>query len=156
MITVKIPRYNELSLHHLVLDYNGTVAVDGKLIEALKERIVRLAEDLTIHVVTADTFGTVQANFRGLPVNVKVLESDDHTAEKRRFIESLGAEGCVAVGNGNNDAAMLEAAVLGIAVIGKEGCALASMRAADLVCNDPVDALDLLLSSKRLVATLRR
>ncbi len=156
MISVEIPRYADLSLRHLVLDYNGTVAVDGTLVEALKERIVRLAERLEIHVVTADTFGTVQANFRGLPVSVKVLESDDHTQEKRRFVESLGAENCVAVGNGNNDAAMLEAAALGIAVVGEEGCALASLRAADLVCREPVDALDLLLSPKRLVATLRR
>ncbi len=156
MISVTIPRYTELSLHHLVLDYNGTVAVDGKLIEVLKERIVRLAKHLSIHVITADTFGSVEANFRGLPVSVKILESDDHTAEKRRFVESLGAENCVAVGNGNNDAEMLETAVLGIAVVGEEGCATASLRAADVVCKDPAAAFDLLLSPKRLVATLRR
>jgi len=32
MIAVDIPGYRELRLEHLVLDYNGTLAEDGKLL----------------------------------------------------------------------------------------------------------------------------
>jgi soluble P-type ATPase len=51
---------------------------------------------------------------------------------------------------------MLAAAALGIAVVGPEGAAGAAVRAADVVCASIVDALDLLLDERLLVATLRR
>ena len=89
-------------------------------------------------------------------MTVKVLQSDDHTAEKARYIETLAAEHCAAVGNGSNDAAMLEAAALGIALIGDEGCATRTLLAGDIVCRSIEDALGLLLREKRLIATLRQ
>lgn len=61
----------------------------------------------------------------------------------------------VAVGNGANDARMLERAALGIAVLGPEGLALSCLQAADVVVPDILAALDLLLFPRRLVATLR-
>ena len=33
MITVNIPGYRKIELEHLVLDHNGTLACDGKLLE---------------------------------------------------------------------------------------------------------------------------
>ncbi len=61
----------------------------------------------------------------------------------------------VAIGNGRNDRMMLDAAALGIAVCGAEGAAAETLEAADIVVGRIVDALDLLLHPKRLVATLR-
>ncbi len=68
----------------------------------------------------------------------------------------LGPERCVAIGNGANDAAMLEAAALGIAVVGPEGAAASAVGNADVVCTSITDALDLLLDERALIATLRR
>jgi soluble P-type ATPase len=62
----------------------------------------------------------------------------------------------MAAGNGNNDRLMLEYSVLGVAILGPEGCTADTLRSADLVCTSITDALDLLLHPKRLVATLRR
>jgi len=156
MIEVEIPRYGRLCLKNLVLDYNGTIALDGKLKTAVRERLPKLAEKVEIHVVTADTFGTVAAEMEGTGAAVEILHTDDHTAEKRRFLERLGAEHTAAVGNGNNDALMLELAALGIVVLGEEGCAPSALASADILCGDIADALDLLLCPKRLTATLRR
>lgn len=42
-----------------------------------------------------------------------------------------------------------------IAIVGGEGCAADALAAADVVCTDVHDAIDLLLTPMRLVATLR-
>jgi soluble P-type ATPase len=71
-------------------------------------------------------------------------------------VEQLGTEQVVAIGNGANDAQMLSAAALGIAILGREGLASEALQAADLVVGGIEDALDLLLHPPRLIATLRR
>jgi len=155
-VRIEIPGFGVLELEHLVLDYNGTIALDGILKAEVAELLPALAEKLRIHVITADTFGTVRAQVEGLPVEVAILKSGDHTAEKADFVQKLGAKSCAAIGNGNNDCKMLKAAALGIAVPGEEGCATASIEASDLLLPSIGKALELLLHEKRLVATLRR
>ncbi len=70
-------------------------------------------------------------------------------------MRQLGAEHVVAFGNGRNDISMLRTAALGIAVLSGEGIAVGTLQVADIVASGPVDAIDLLLNPKRLVATLR-
>ena len=87
---------------------------------------------------------------------MRFLASEDHTLEKRSYVESLGAEGVFAIGNGNNDVGMLRAARVGVAVCLAEGCSGEAAAAADILVRSPLDALDLLLNTNRLIATLRR
>jgi len=155
MNEIKIPYYKTLTLKHVVLDYNGTIAKDGELKAEVKALLPKLCQNYTVHVITSDTFGSVKAQMKEYPVTVKVLETDDHTQEKATYIEQLGKEQCVAIGNGNNDRAMLQNSVLGIAIIGDEGCATATMMASDVTCTEIEDALSLVLNEKRLIATLR-
>ena len=110
----------------------------------------------SVHVVTADTFGSVKKEVAGFDVKVKVLKSQNHTEEKAEYIQKLGKKYCVAIGNGNNDALMLKNARLGIAIIGDEGCATPTLMQSDLVCKSIGDALELFVNTKRLIATLRR
>ena len=156
MNEITIPNYATLQLEHVVLDYNGTIAKDGILKEDIKELIRKLCENYTVHIVTADTFGSVAAQSEDLDIVLKILTFLDHTQEKADYIKALGSKHCAAFGNGNNDAKMLESAALGIAVMGDEGCASATLLASDVVCKDIVEALELLLQPKRLIATLRR
>ncbi|HKJ46485.1 MAG TPA: hypothetical protein VJ991_11715, partial [Balneolales bacterium] len=58
-------------------------------------------------------------------------------------------------GNGRNDRLMLDEAAVGIAVIQKEGASFQSLQAADVICTNIIDALELLVYPKRLTATLR-
>ena len=70
-------------------------------------------------------------------------------------MRGLGAETVIAVGQGANDAGMLKAAAIGIAVLSEEGLAASALLAADLVLPTIHDALNLLEFPTRLVATLR-
>jgi len=153
---IEIPHYKTLNLKHLVLDYNGTLAKDGTLIKETRALLGALGEHYTLHVITSDTFGTVQAQLEGLDITVKILRSDDHTGEKSDYIQLLGAEECIAVGNGSNDMLMLQNAMLGIALIGNEGCSTRTLKSSDVICTNISDALELVLSPKRLIATLRQ
>ncbi|MBA1420656.1 MAG: haloacid dehalogenase [Epsilonproteobacteria bacterium] len=156
MKTIEIPYYKTLILEHVVLDYNGTIAKDGELKVEVKALLLKLCENYTVHVITADTFGSVKAQMEGFDVVVKVLQTYNHTAEKAAYVDVLGKENCVAVGNGNNDAHMLENAILGIAIVGDEGCASPTLLQSDIICKEIADALALLLNEKRLIATLRK
>jgi len=149
---IDIPGDRPMTLEHLVLDMNGTLTNRGELIDGVAERLAALADDLAIHVATADTFGAADA--LAVRLGVEVTRIADGT-EKERLVARLGAERTIAIGNGRNDAAMLKTARLGIAVIGPEGAATAAVLAADVVCRDVRDALDLLLDDRVLRATLR-
>lgn len=155
-ILVEIPNAEALHIRHIVLDYNGTLAKDGSLVEDIRLLLQILTEICQVHVITADTFGSVHRQLEGLNLEVKVLESDDHTEEKANYIRALGSVHCAAVGNGNNDVAMIENAAVGIALLGDEGCAQATMMKSDLVCKTIEDALNLFIKPKRLIATLRK
>ena len=153
---ITIPGHKSLLLRHVVLDYNGTLARDGELKAEAAALLQPLSECYRVHVITSDTFGSVRAQLKGFDVTVKVLESGDHTAEKSAYVEGLNAGHCAAVGNGNNDARMIESASLGIALIGDEGCSTLSLMKSDIVCKSIEEALRLLLNEKRLIATLRK
>jgi P-type E1-E2 ATPase len=75
--------------------------------------------------------------------------------DKATVVAALGRDATAAIGNGRNDAAMLRAARLGIAVIGPEGAASSAILGADVVCRWVTDALDLFRDDRLLVATLR-
>lgn len=156
MLIVDIPGHNTLHLEHLVLDYNGTLACDGILLDGVSERIARLADRLTIHVVTGDSFGKAAEQLAGMPWHLAILETQRQSAAKAAYVADLGPSGVVCIGNGSNDRQMMAAAALAIAVIQKEGAAAATLLAADIVVRQTVDALDLLINPQRLMATLRQ
>ncbi len=155
MLEIEIPGYKRLSLSNLVLDYNGTLACNGKLITGVAQRLVLLAGRVQVHVLTADTFGSVCKELAELPCRVSVIPRENQAAAKAEYIRCLGPEGCVAIGNGSNDWAMLKEAALGIAVVQEEGASIEAVLSADLLSRNVIEALDLLLNPLRLTATLR-
>ncbi len=156
MKEITIAHYKDLRLKHIVLDYNGTLAKDGELKVEVRPLLTSLREHYEVHVITADTFGSVKAQLEGSDVTIKILQSSDHTFEKAAYVDGLDASACATVGNGNNDVMMLEKAALGIALIGDEGCSTKTLMSSDIVCKEIADALELLLDEKRLIATLRK
>lgn len=155
VLQIEIPDFASFRLGHLVLDYNGTLALEGELLPGVRERLDQLALQLLIHVVTGDTFGMAQSRLAGLPCELCVLPTQGQSEAKRAYVEQLGASSCVCIGNGRNDRLMLEAAALAIAVVQQEGACAETLSAADVVAPTIRDALDMLASPKRLVATLR-
>ncbi len=152
---IEIPGYKELDLRYLVLDYNGTIAMGGKIKESVKERIRKLAEEMEIVVLTADTYGTAEEACRDLPVRIQTFPNENALPAKMAVVEELGLDACVAIGNGRNDKLMLRASALAVAVIEQEGMCGRLLNEADVCARSIEDALDLFLYPVRLVATLR-
>jgi soluble P-type ATPase len=155
MIALDIPGYGRLALQHLVMDYNGTLACDGRPVSGARGRLEKLSESLELHVVTADTFGSVRAALEGWPCAITVLPEGDQAKAKLAFVDALGRQQCACIGNGRNDRLMLQAAGLGVAVLLDEGTSREAMLSADIVTPGILPALDLLLHTYRLTATLR-
>lgn len=155
MIQIEISGMAPLCIEHVVLDYNGTIAINGELIEGVAERLDVLSALVDLHVLTADTYGSVHEQCRDLNLSVEVIGKYAQDREKLRFIESIKPEYCVAIGNGRNDVLMLERAALGLAVIQGEGISTKTLIASDVMFSSINDALDALLHPNRLIATLR-
>lgn len=154
-ITVEIPGYQKLQLQYLILDYNGTIALDGKLQEGVAECLKQLSDQLEIYIVTADTHGTVRRLCQGLPVQIYTFPTEKAAEEKRKIVEMLGADRCICAGNGRNDLEMCRIAGLSVAVMEQEGMYGRLGAEADICVRSITEGLDLILNEKRLIATLR-
>lgn len=156
MIEIDIPGARQLRLRSLVLDLNGTLSLDGRLLPTVAGRMNEIRSRLDVYLLSADTFGTAAMVAEELGVRYVPLRVEEVAGpQKARFVGELGRAGVAAIGNGTNDVEMLQEAALGICVLGREGLATRALTAADIVTGSVYDALDLLLNTKRLVATLR-
>jgi P-type E1-E2 ATPase len=156
MIELNIPGRGLVQLQHLVCDVNGTLAVDGQLQEGVKERLSVLRDCLTLHLLTADTHGKQGIIDQQLHLNAVHIQSGEEDDQKTKYVQKLGAETVVAIGQGANDAGMLQAAALGICVLSAEGTAVKTLLAADVVVANIFVALALFEKPLRIVATLRK
>ena len=154
MIQIDIPGRETITIEHLVLDYNGTVAEDGHLIPGVAERLAELKELVEVHVLTADTYGTVRAQCDPIGIHVETFPRAGAAECKLEIVEKLGAN-VMRVGNGFNDVLMFGPAALSVAVIEKEGTFAGLIAHADVLTTSILDALDLLVRTDRLRATLR-
>lgn len=152
---LEVPGFGCLDLEYLVLDFNGTIARDGILLSNMDRTLKELAAQYTIHVVTADTGGTVAEALAGLPCSLQIIREGDEAEQKEAYIRALGPERVVCLGNGANDRLMLKTAALGIAVLEGEGTAVSALQHADIVARSVYDAMGLLMVPRRIVATLR-
>jgi soluble P-type ATPase len=157
MIELRFPDGEKINIKHLVLDFNGTIANDGILIAGVKEKMINLSKILNIHIITADTYGTINKQFNDNNINIETIDKDFSGRKyKNNFVESLGKNNVIAIGNGNNDSKMLKSAVIGIAIIGEEGLATDCVLNSDIVFNNIFDALNIIENVKGLIATLRK
>jgi soluble P-type ATPase len=155
MITIEIPGNMKIEARDLVLDFNGTLAIDGKLIEGVRELLLLLAKKLKIHVITADTFGTSKQEMEGIPCKLEIIGPSSQDKQKEDYVLNLGKTQVISIGNGKNDMPMLDQAALGIMVIEKEGAFAQLTLHADIICFSITDALNLLLNPIRIAATCR-
>ncbi len=156
MIELTIPGRGVFSIEHLVCDVNGTLAVDGDLPDGMIRVLTQLRDRLTLHLLTADTHGRQARIDQQLGLKAVRITSGNEAIQKADYVQQLGADTVVAIGQGANDAGMLTASALGICVLSPEGTAVETLLSADLVVPDIFTALELLEKPLRLVATLRK
>ncbi len=155
MLELDIAGFGELQIKYLVCDFNGTLAVDGRLLPGVKEALNAVAQQVAIHVVTADTFGLAREAVEGVDCTLLILPPGDHSAAKQQFVQQIGAEQTIALGNGRNDRLMLETAAIGIAILLDEGASCQTIHSADILAPGILSALAYFTEPRRLIATLR-
>ena len=156
MIKFTVPGRGDYELEHLVMDVNGTLAIDGQLMEGVTEKIASLRDGFTIHLLTADTHGKQAVIDQQLGLTAVRIMPGGESLQKAGYVRRLGSEKVIAIGQGANDAQMLEAAHLGICVMSVEGVAKETLLAADLIAPNILSALELLEKPLRIIASLRK
>ena len=156
MIELNIPGRGTLELEHLVCDVNGTLALDGHLLDGVARALNSLRDRLTIHLLTADSHGRQAIIDKQLGLKAVIIPPGEEQNQKAAYIHQLGANYVVAVGQGANDSSMLKEAALGICVLSTEGTALATLLAADILVTNIFEAFELLENPLRIVTTLRQ
>jgi len=156
VIEITIPGRGNYIIRNLILDLNGTIAVDGNIIGGVKEKLAMLSQKLDIFLVTADMNKNAERLVKDLPVKLYKIKETEENNQKLRVVLKKGKNNTVSIGNGCNDVSMLKESAIGISIVGGEGASAEAMMASDLVVVTINDALDLLLKPHRLGATLRR
>ena len=155
MIIFEIPGRDIIEINNIVFDYNGTIAVDGKLIEGVSEMINKLATDVNIYILTADTYGTVKQECKDISAKVLTFPKENAGESKEEVVTKLGGNNTICIGNGYNDIPMFIESILSIAIIEGEGTSGKLLANADIVARSIVEALRILLNKNMVKATLR-
>ncbi len=155
MIRVEIPgRARPLEICHVVLDYNGTIAVGGVLLPEAASRAAELRRAVKLHILTADTYGTVREQCAALGAVVHTFPRAGAGERKKEIVRGLEG-GAACFGNGYNDIPMFGEAALSVAVLEGEGVCAALLPHADILVRSAAEGLDLLLNPDRIRAALR-
>jgi P-type E1-E2 ATPase len=156
VIRITVPGRGSHTIEDLILDLNGTISVDGRLVRGVKEKLRELSRELEITIVTADTNRNAESLLADLPVRIHTIRENQESEQKLAVVLEKGKEKTVSIGNGCNDVSMLRESAIGICVVGKEGASTEALMASDVVVSTINDAFDILLKPHRLRATLRR
>ena len=152
---LNLPGRDDLAIKHVMLDYNGTIAIDGILIDGVAAKINALSDRVAFHVVTADTYGTVAQQLEGVKCQLVNITQSVEFGSKLDYLCYLGKNHTLCVGNGFNDKDVLKQSVLGICLVQDEGLSVAALTSSDIVCKSIVDVFSYIEKPQRLKATLR-
>ncbi|WP_326907872.1 HAD family hydrolase [Sedimentibacter sp. MB31-C6] len=155
MININIPGRCDCFIENIVFDFNGTIAVNGKIEPSIKEKISILCNMANVYVLTADTYGSAAMECQGLNLNLKTFPNDKVADYKAKIVNELGKDKTICFGNGYNDIKMFEIAALSVAVLEKEGTCSSILKESDVMVKSIDDGINLLLNPKALIATLR-
>ncbi len=149
-----IPNSKSLKIDTIILDLNGTLTLDGKIIKGVKERLAKIQKQgIRLVLFSGDTRGTAEKIAKKLGLEyIKASNGKEKMAQAKR----LKLQTCAAIGNGLIDYFIIKAVKLGIVTLQSEGVHAQTLAIADIIVPSIIDALDLFLKPQRLIATLRK
>ena len=153
MIAILRPGKEPLEIESILLDFEGTLASDRRVHPKAKDKINLLSKRTRIYILTREEEQVMEV-LRKVKAEIVHFPEEDVSSGKRNLLLRLGATKTVAIGNGVDDASMIQEAALGICIVGREGAAAETIQGADLVFSSILDALDFLLKPLRQKATL--
>jgi soluble P-type ATPase len=154
MILIQRPGRTPLEIDFILLDFEGTLAIDRRVHSKAKDKLNLLCKRTNIYILTRENQGLVREVLKKVKAEVIHFEEAEASEKKLELVRRLGGSRTVVIGNGFEDVLMMEEASLGICVIGKEGASAETMGKADVVVTNILDALDFLLKPFRHQATL--
>ena len=69
---IAIPGRETIEIENVILDCNGTIAIDGKLIDGVSELINKLSSNINFHIITAETYGSFEKELAN--INCKIVK----------------------------------------------------------------------------------
>jgi soluble P-type ATPase len=75
------------NIENIVIDLNGTIATDGRVLLKVKEKINSLSDQAKIHIPTADTQGTADEETLGMNAELIKIPLKDSKQEKFDFLK---------------------------------------------------------------------
>ncbi len=154
MILIQRPGEEPLEIEFILLDFEGTLVQDRRVHPKAKDKINLLSKRTKIYILTKGEEESIEEILKTLKVEVIYLKEGEASERKLDLLRQLGAKRSVAIGNGVDDAPIMEEAGLGICILGKEGASAEALKRADVVVTNVLDALDFLLKPFRQKATL--
>jgi len=156
MISIQRPGMESLELHFVLIDFEGTLAMDGRVHPKAKDKVNLLSKRVTVYIFTKSSKEKVEETLKKMKAEILYMTEGDSSQQKLDVLQRLGPHQTAVIGNGFDDVQIMEQAGLGMCVIGKEGSSPEAVAKADLVVTSVLDALDFLLKPLRQGATLGR
>ena len=154
MIFIQRPGQEPLEIEFILIDFEGTLASDRRVHPKAKDKINLLSKRTKIYILTKAEKEVVEDNLRRVKAEIYYLTEGEASKQKLDLLRQLGSSKTVAIGNGLDDVPMIEEAVLGICVVGKEGTSVEAIKKAGVIVSNIIDALDFLLKPLRQKSTL--
>ena len=154
MISIERPGQANLEIDFILIDFEGTLASDRRVHPKAKDKINLLSKRAKIYILTKEGKEQVMEVLRKVKAEIIHFAERDVSARKLDLLRQLGANRTVVIGNGRDDASIIEEATFGICVISREGTAAETIQKADVVVSNILDALDFLLKPLHQKATL--
>jgi len=168
MISIERPGQSNSEIEFILIDFEGTLAIDRRVHPKAKDKVNLLSKRTKIYIFVNsptppfDKGGKggilakelIEERLRKVKAEIIYLAEGDSSRRKLDLLRQLGPTRCAAIGNGTDDATLMREAGIGICVIGREGASGQVVKNADLVFPDILDALDFLLKPLRQKSTL--
>ncbi len=154
MIILQKPGGPHLEIESLLIDYEGTLAIDGRVHPKAKDKINLLSKRINIYILAKGEKEKVEERLKNVKAEVLFLQEGETTRQKLELLKKVGPERALAIGNGLDDGPLLEEAGFSICVIGQEGASGKALQKADLIVTDIIHGLDFILKPLRQKATL--
>ena len=146
MLNFLIPGHDNVKIENILIDFNGTLAVDGILHEGIADKLAELSKIVNITVVSADTNCTIKEQLKNVPIEVRAFDGKNVSEEKKNILRQLNPVRTAVIGNGFNDHKMMREARVAISLFSFTDICVSSIH----------DALDLFLKPNRIIATMRK
>jgi len=156
MISIERSGQGNLEIEFILVDFEGTLASDRRVHPKAKDRINLLSKRTKIYILTKEEKTLGEKALKKVKAEIIYLMEGEASQQKLDLLRQLGASRTVVIGNGADDVPMIEEAGFGICVMGREGTYSETMKKADMVFMNILDALDFLLNPLRQKATLGR